>query len=478
MVVRSTSSWSVAALSAIALACSGTAEPIPIPILTVTGVSPTNGPLAGGTDVTITGTFFPTNVDSVLVGGRRVSNLSRVSGTQLTGTTPAGADAGEVDIMLYGKGADNATCIGCFTYNPWGGSLTAGANHTCAMSSAGAAYCWGSNKDGQLGDGSNTTRYTPVAVEGGIAFASVAGGVGGNEEWGGHTCGLTADGVAYCWGLNQFGELGDNSTATRSMPVAVVGGVTFESLTLGVWHTCGLSPNGAAYCWGNNFWGQLGDGSLDPSRAPVSVAGEITFARLAAGDYHTCGLTTSGAVYCWGANYYGQLGNGSVTDSLPTATLVPGGITFAALTAGSGYTCAVASDGRAYCWGANYYRQLGDATTGFFRPTPGPAVPDVTFVSLEAGLKHTCGVTGTGRVHCWGANHVGQLGNSMASEYGPTAVAPVPHAQAFTMVTAGANHSCGLTSGGALYCWGSNFDGQLGDGSSARRNTPVAVANP
>ncbi|MDP3775419.1 MAG: IPT/TIG domain-containing protein, partial [Gemmatimonadales bacterium] len=230
----------------------------PHPPVTVSGVSPNNGPLAGGTAVTTTGTNFPTTIDSVRVGTGRLGSLVRVSGTQLTGTTPASSTAGAVDVTVYTTSAGSGSCTGCFTYNPpvtvTRTSLTAGGGHTCGLTSGGAAYCWGGNGSGQLGDGSTTQRPTPVAVAGGITFASLAPG-------GGRTCGVTSGGAGYCWGVNSDGQLGDGSTTQRSTPVAVAGGLTFASLTAGGGHTCGVTSGGAAYCWGVNFQGQLGDGS-------------------------------------------------------------------------------------------------------------------------------------------------------------------------------------------------------------------------
>jgi alpha-tubulin suppressor-like RCC1 family protein len=210
-------------------------------------------------------------------------------------------------------------------------ALATGGYHTCGLTSAGAAYCWGWNVRGELGDGSttgpefcNTSRYpcssTPVAVSGGWTFTALATGAD-------HTCALTSAGAVYCWGLNDDAQLGvgtatgpetchDPNTrdvSCSTFPLAVTGGLDFQEIATGGAHTCGLSNTGAAYCWGDDLDGELGNGSTTNSSVPIAVAGGLTFDALAAGGYHTCGLTSAGVAYCWGWNQFGQLGIGTTT---------------------------------------------------------------------------------------------------------------------------------------------------------------------
>jgi len=158
---------------------------------------------------------------------------------------------------------------------------------------------------GELGDGTTVERTSPTPVAGGLTFAQL-GRVGFY-----HTCGVTFDGAAYCWGDNTWGQLGDGTTTWEPSPVLVAGGLTFAAVSAGSYHTCGVTSGGAAYCWGGNSAGELGDGTFTQRTSPVAVAGGLMFATVSAGDSHTCGVTTGGAAYCWGDNPSGQLGNGT-----------------------------------------------------------------------------------------------------------------------------------------------------------------------
>jgi alpha-tubulin suppressor-like RCC1 family protein len=341
---------------------------------------------------------------------------------------------------------------------------------------------------------------TPVAVSGGLAFTALSSGFG-------QTCGLTSDGTAYCWGGNRYGGLGDGSTTNRATPVPVVGGITFASLIAG-WgnHSCGVTSGGGAYCWvevrgqvvsaprcratrageaycwGHNMAGGLGDGTTTNRTTPVPVVGGITFASLAAGGEHTCGLTSSGAAYCWGYNQNGALGDGTTSNRTSPAGVV-GGLTFASLAAGGEHTCGLTSSGAAYCWGGGYDNtrgQLGDGTTTK-RTSPVTVSGALVFQAISAGWQHTCGLTRGGVAYCWGNNYDGQLGDGTrgppsGGEWIRTSPVPVSGGLVFQIIGAGSDHTCGLTSNGVAYCWGDNEHGELGDGTTTKRTSPVAVA--
>lgn len=253
----------------------------------------------------------------------------------------------------FGDGLTPVAVAGGHTFQ----ALEAGGYHTCGVTTAGAVYCWGTNYAGQLGDGTITPSPVPVRVvtPGVLAFASVSAG-------GSHTCAVTTTGAAYCWGANRTGKLGNGSTEQSVVPVAVSGGLTFAAVSASDNHTCAVTTGGAAYCWGSNFTGQLGTGSIIDSSVPVAVTGGLTFSAVTAGGFHTCGVTTTGTAFCWGNNLFGQLGDGSTTDrSVPGA--VSGGLALAGLSTGEDHSCGVTIGSVAYCWGRNESGQLGTGTT-------------------------------------------------------------------------------------------------------------------
>lgn len=251
--------------------------------------------------------------------------------------------------------------------------VSVGNKHACGLTPSGAAYCWGDNRSDQLGNTTNvatvqapefTTPGTwesavPFAVGSGLRFATLSAGAA-------HTCAVTTGGAAYCWGEGRHGQLGNGATERSAMPVAVAGGLSFASVTASNTEsfTCGLTTSGAAYCWGlidevrDNL--QLGNGKTGSSSIPVAVAGGLNFTALSAGALHVCGVTTSGAAYCWGRG--GPLGTGTTKDAL-TPVPVAGALKFVSISSGSFYTCGVTTSGALYCWGTNSYGELGGATT-------------------------------------------------------------------------------------------------------------------
>src|SRR6266566_4053075 len=304
-------------------------------------------------------------------------------------------------------------------------AVSAGSGHTCATTTRGSAYCWGDNSYGELGDGitDGIRSEIPVKVLGGLTFAAVIAGPG-------HTCGLTTDGKAYCWG-HDGGALGDDTTTApeqcgfahircRPVPVAVLGGLAFVTTSLGGgggFHTCGVTTAREAYCWGSNGFGQLGSGgdTAIQHTSPIAVVGGLTFTSVSAGGLHTCGVTAGGQAYCWGTNYFGQLGNGaSETTEQASPVAVVGGLTFATISAGSEHTCGLTTEGVAYCWGYAY--AVGR------RPIPLAVDGGFTFDALSAGGNHTCGLTRNGLLFCWGSNSAGELGDGTTGDYRSTPV--------------------------------------------------------
>lgn len=352
--------------------------------------------------------------------------------------------------------------------------VSTGAFHSCGVTEDGRAYCWGGNDKGQLGDGAtlfNATRTTPKAVVGGLRFRHVSAG----HE---HTCGLTTENRVYCWGLNFWGQLGNGTEGSDhfqvSTPAEVVGGRRFRQVRAGYSHTCAITMTYAAFCWGENIYGQVGDGTSGVNRpVPVRVLGGLAWAQLTGGGEHTCGVTRTDRLYCWGWNEHGQLGNGNTANrSRPTP--VSGGRAFRQVEAGGEHTCAVTTGDLAYCWGRNFQGALGDGTVSD-RLTPGAVVGLRRFAHVSAGANHTCGVTLSGKGYCWGLNGSGQLGDgTLVSRPRPVSLAVSLSLR--QIMASNMAHTCAVTTSNRAYCWGTG--GLLGDGTLTRRPFPTAVVGP
>jgi alpha-tubulin suppressor-like RCC1 family protein len=357
-----------------------------------------------------------------------------------------------------------------------------------AVPTDGAGYGWGLNTDGKLGNGTTDTPAllaNPMAAppgEGLLAFTKVTAG----RKF---ACGLTAAGVAYCWGGNVNGELGSNVGISSLLPVPVNGGLSFTAISSGFNHTCALTPAGRAYCWGRNSAGQLGDGLTASSSVPVAVVGPLsgaplTFRSLSAGSGHTCAITNAGAMYCWGYNPDGRLGDGTIADSLvPIAVLGPAlsaPLEFSTVSAGSRSTCGITTAGATYCWGDNTYGQLGDGSTNASLRPIAVVAPQggslLSFASLSAANAFTCGITTSATAYCWGNNTYGGLGNGTTTH--SDRPVPVSGGIRFAQVSGGTQATCGIDLSGGAYCWGSNQYGKLGDGTTTSRSVPGPVLNP
>lgn len=335
-------------------------------------------------------------------------------------------------------------------------AIAAGGNHTCAVTSESGVECWGLNVNGQLGDGTTTSRLTPAAVSG---LSSDVRAIAVHDA---HSCALTSHGGAECWGYNGSGELGDGTTTERDTPVPVSGRQSgVQAIAAGEDHTCALLNGGGVECWGRNTYGELGDGTTDDRLTPVPVYGlESGVQAISAGEINTCALTNAGRVECWGA---GPLGDGTTSDS--AFPVVVSGLSSGvrAIAAGGTQTCALTSGGGVKCWGYNDSGELGDGTrTQRNRPVNVSGLSNGV-QAIAAGEIHTCALLSDGGVKCWGDNYFGQLGDGTTTNRSrPVAVSGL--AGGVQAITAGAVHTCALLSDGGFRCWGSNHYGQLGNG--------------
>jgi alpha-tubulin suppressor-like RCC1 family protein len=349
-------------------------------------------------------------------------------------------------------------------------SISAAGSSACGLSGEGAAYCWGSNFLTQLGDGSTVTLRTRAArVAGGHVFEKLESAGAGN-----FSCAIKAGGAGWCWGSARQGQLGDGTLplgggSSSPVPIAVAGGLSFSVIEPGGDFACGLDQAGKAFCWGLNFFGQLGDGTTDRHGTPEPAASAFTFSRISTARDHACGLTGAGDTYCWGNRNGYQQGN---IQARTTPIIIPGGVKFASIAAGWIHTCGLTSSGAAYCWGQNSSGQVGDGSTST-RSAPVAVSGGRSFVMLAAQGLTTCGLTADGTAYCWGENGNGEAG---VGHTNPVRVpTPVDGGHRFTTLTVGGFTVCGLVDSGVAWCWGPNESGQVGDGTLDMRVSPTRV---
>lgn len=388
------------------------------------------------------------------------------------------------------KGEDYLNCRqDCWSWTDLSAGGMGCAYFNCAVGIDGRAWCWGWNKYGRLGAGTDTgpemcdfnhpCSRVPIQVAGLSDVRAVSAGYN-------HTCALINDGTVWCWGLNVISQLAQPAGSHSATPMLAA--TDAAALSAGFDHTCILKHDGTVWCWGSNEYGQLGQGdNMGPelcyypdtpcSSTPLQVQGLGQVQALSMGGGHNCVLKDDGTVWCWGSNMSGELGDGTSDDrytpvqvvSLPTVTQI---------SAGGAHTCAIDIDARAWCWGRNLRGPLGDGTeTDRLEPTLVTDLGDAAAIS--AGLSHTCAIGNDETVWCWGNGDFGQLGQSPFTFLSlvPLQVANLTEVVA---VAAGGYNTCVLKSDGSAWCWGSNEMGELGigDPDSAGSLTPVKVSVP
>jgi alpha-tubulin suppressor-like RCC1 family protein len=353
-------------------------------------------------------------------------------------------------------------------------AISTSRNHTCALLASGTEKCWGYNFFGQLGDETTTNRSIPVIVLG--IDEAVAISNRGDE----FSCALIVDGTVKCWGRNFEGELGNGSTTDSRSPVRVGQLTNAVAITTGTQHTCALLANGTAKCWGDNGEGQLGDGTTTDRHTAVSV-GDFTrtlsnAVAISAGTFFTCALVADGSAKCWGDNSHGQIGTVTSTTGPLVLEGVSGSITARDVAAGRSHTCAVRANGTVSCWGNNDSGQLGIGGDARLVPV---AVPNLTnVVAVAAGEAHSCALLANGTAKCWGLNSSGELGNgTFTNSAAPVTVTGLTNAVAIAAGgTLGSSHTCALIADGTARCWGAGGSGQLGTGTTLSSSVPVAVS--
>ena len=344
--------------------------------------------------------------------------------------------------------------------------------HGCQLSTDGRALCWGRADAGQLGIDVTPLRSTAIPVSSGTTrFTSIVTG-------GLHTCALTAEGQAWCWGQNDAGQAGFPEAMNQPCGEPIHGWrcvpsphplettLRFDALVAGGSNTCGFGRDDVIYCWGSNGVGQLGAVSSDTcngapcSHTPVALPTDPKIRTLALGNAgHICGLTADGTAYCWGSNSGGQLGLGTVGGIRDVPTAVTG-LRFKAIAVGGEHTCALATDGKPWCWGRDILPP-GEGGVSF-SATPVAIEDSPAFVAIITGTWAACGRTEAGSVYCWGINAYGEMGftpSGLNTRYNtPQQMSGDPR---WTAIAGSWATFCGEDAAGDVWCWGHGADGEL-----------------
>jgi alpha-tubulin suppressor-like RCC1 family protein len=457
-----------------------TAPVVAVPVATVT-VGPTLDTLEA---------YDPHTMQAVLrdsannvLNGRVVrwtsSNPALATIDSVTGVL-TGVDRGTVTITAKSEDkTGTATRVIVIKYR----SIAAGSMHACDIASGGFVWCWGQNgKDGRIGSatlGDNAMSAMPVLVPNtgynALRFTQLS-------SYGTHTCGITTESRAYCWGNNGWGQVGlPGGVGQSNVPVGVSTTLAFRQVSTGADHSCGVTTDNRAYCWGHNDWRQFATATPASSATPIAVAPELAFATITAATGFTCGVTTTGAAYCWGESGLGQLGDGAAISYGNTFSVAPvpvkTGAVLRSIDGALSYTCALTTQNEALCWGSNGGRLGNAGTTDSSLPVA--VAIGIAFNSISTGSSHSCGIAVDGALWCWGVNGNGQLGTAAPA----VATSPVraggtlraAEVSAAGVSTGFGNHTCAISADRLTsYCFGRNETGQLGNG-----NTSTATAvNP
>jgi alpha-tubulin suppressor-like RCC1 family protein len=340
-------------------------------------------------------------------------------------------------------------------------AISAGYEHTCGIRLDGSLWCWGLNGDGQLGIGGGPViGWLPTQV-GDASWLQIDAS---DSE---HTCGIQVDGSLWCWGYNDFGQLGTGDYADRLVPTRVEGNAQWASVSTGYGHTCAIRVDGSMWCWGLNNGGQLGIGSdayAVPDPTEVATTDGTRWLSVTAGGYYTCGIQTDHSLWCWGNGGYGELGLGNqVSHNVPVR--VGQYADWVDVSAGYDFTCGVRVAHSLWCWGYNFSGELGVGDR-MNRYVPTRLVGKF-WGRVSNGADHTCALSVDGALFCWGEGHHGRLG------YGGTADQLTPlrvgTRNDWTLLTTGGFHTCAIRTTHGLLCWGWNLRGQLGLGSQVAR---------
>jgi alpha-tubulin suppressor-like RCC1 family protein len=375
------------------------------------------------------------------------------------------AHCGRCDHTCSGAGATCDARGACA--DEYAAEIHASGHTTCARRINGTVWCWGNNSEGAVGDGTLMDRASPVQVAGIANAVAISGSFH-------HVCALRSDHTLWCWGSNESGALGDGTNTMRTTPVQVSGLTDAMDVEAGRHHVCAHRIAGAITCWGRNFEMELADGTTTSRYAPVATMGTDGITQLGSYGYATCGLS-GGSVLCWGRNTYGEMGNGTMVSPQGTPGPVSGLTDAAEVQMGYTFACARRTNGHVICWGANAAGEIGDGTRGStLRLAPTTEVTGITdAIASSVGDAHACALRADRTLVCWGNNGSGEIGDGTTTlRTTPVSVRGLSNV---AQVSVGDDHACALLADGTVTCWGANSQGQLGDGTTVLHLAPAPV---
>ena len=390
-----------------------------------------------------------------------------VTGDSLTYLKMTETNATDTGVLEISDGTDTVQ-VTVNLHSLYWKQISAGSSHTVAIKSDGTLWAWGRNIYGELGEGTTTSSLVPIQESTAATdWSSVSAG------WS-HTVALKSDGTLWAWGLNSNGQLGNGTTINSSVPIQEdTSANDWSSVSAGYSHTTALKSNGTLWAWGDNDRGQLGDGTTTESLVPVQEDTAATdWGSVSAGTDYTVALKSDGTFWAWGDNSYGQLGDGTTIDSLVPVQEDTSANDWSSVSTGYSHTTALKSDGTLWAWGDNGRGQLGDGTTTESLVPVQEDTAATDWSSVSAGGWHTIALKSDGTLWAWGQNRGGRLGDGTTID----SLVPIQESTAATdwsSVSAGGYHTVALKSDGTLWAWGSNSNGQLGDGTTTSSLVPL-----
>ncbi|MDH5217756.1 MAG: hypothetical protein OEX19_08670, partial [Gammaproteobacteria bacterium] len=335
-------------------------------------------------------------------------------------------------------------------------------NHSCGIKANGTLWCWGISGD-PLGLGSNIgTQYSPIQV------------MSSKTDWSlldtnrNHTCAIDSEKFLWCWGRNNYGQLGSGESGaltSKNVPELVDNLRNWTQISTGDVHSCGIDELKQLFCWGRNQSGQLGIGQNETQvfSTPMIVDESSTWETVSTGGDYTCGIKTDGSLWCWGDNYNGQLGNGNSGEILYTPQKIGEATNWMSIALSMEHSCGIQNDKSLWCWGSNFYGEIGDNSDSGNVRIPTQINPtELDWLSVNTGDNNTCAVKTDNSMWCWGENHLGQLGNNDHTFTTQSIPVEVTSNNDWKYISVGSVQACGIKLDNTLWCWGDNLNGELG----------------